>query len=125
MSEDAFERFRRLRDVPRTVDAGVQTQPTEDTATTAMSPLALFHTLHACGVRLTPYPDGMLRYKAPKGTLTPALLDALREHKEALLDMAEWYEERAGLLEYGTGQARAEVEREAWTQLEARYGRRE
>jgi hypothetical protein len=40
MLEDAFERFRRLRDVSRTVSDGVQTQPTEDTA--SMSPLALF-----------------------------------------------------------------------------------
>ena len=35
--------------------------------------------------------------------------------------MLEWFRERAGLLEYDGGMARAEAEREAWKHLEARY----
>ena len=50
-----------------------------------MTPLDLLQQLHALGVMLTPYPDGTLRYKAPKGVLTPELLDAIRQHKAALL----------------------------------------
>ena len=67
MPENAFERFRRLRGVPQTDGAGVQTPPTEDTA--PMSPLALLQALHVCGVRLIPYPDGTLRYEGETGTL--------------------------------------------------------
>ena len=90
-----------------------------------MTTIELFRTLHACGVILTPYPDGTRRYKAPKGTLTPALLAGIRDHKEALLDLAEWYEERAGILEYDAGMTRAEAEDQAWRLLEARYGQPE
>jgi hypothetical protein len=52
-----------------------------------MMTLALFQQLHTLGVVLTPSPDGTLRYKAPKGVLTPELLGALRQHKAALLAM--------------------------------------
>ena len=50
-----------------------------------MTPRTLLQQLHALGVVLTPYPDSTLCYKAPTGTLTPALLDAIRQHKAALL----------------------------------------
>ena len=52
-----------------------------------MTALDLFQEMHVLGVILTPYPDGTLRYKAPKGVLTPELLDAIRQHKAALLAM--------------------------------------
>ena len=115
MPEDAFERFRRLRGVPQTDGAGVQTPPTEDTA--PMAPLALFQALHACGVRLIPYPDGTLRYEGETGTLPPALLDAVRQHKDALLDLVEAFEERAAIAEYCGGLSRAGAERLAWETL--------
>jgi hypothetical protein len=35
-------------------------------------------------VVLTPSPDGTLRYKAPKGVLTRARVDAMRQHKDEL-----------------------------------------
>jgi hypothetical protein len=82
-----------------------------------MTALALFHKLHTWGVKLTPYPDGTLHYKAPKGIMTPALLDTLREHKEALLDLVEAFEERAGILEYDAGLAREDAEWLAWQEL--------
>jgi TubC N-terminal docking domain len=82
-----------------------------------MTALSLLEMLHTCGVRLTPYPEGTLRYRAPKGSLTPALCNAIREHKEALLALVEWLEERAGLMEYEAGMVRDEAEREAWKQL--------
>jgi hypothetical protein len=63
-----------------------------------MTTLTLFHKLHASGVTLTPCPDGMLRYKAPKGTVTPALLDAMREHKADLIDLVEAFKKRVEML---------------------------
>ena len=60
------------------------------------------------GVILTPYPHGSLR---TTGTLTPALLAQIRQHKQALLDLVEAFEERAALLEYGGGMSRVEAER--------------
>jgi hypothetical protein len=87
-----------------------------------MTPFVLLLTLRDLGVFLTPLPDGeRLHIDAPAGVLTDAHRQAIREHKQALLDMAEWYEERAGILEYEAGLSRAQAEREAWTQMEARY----
>jgi hypothetical protein len=56
-----------------------------------MTALALLQQLHELDVALEPYLDGTLRYHAPKGALTTALLDAMRQHKpgrHALV--AEW-----------------------------------
>ena len=47
-----------------------------------MTILTLLQQLHTLGVMLTPYPDGTVHYKAPKGVLTPALGEAMRQHKE-------------------------------------------
>src|SRR5437870_1577617 len=93
MAEYACERVRRLRDIAPLGSVDVQAQETEAEATGA--PLALFQQLHALGVVLRPYPDGTLRYKAPKGTMTPALLDALHQHTAELHGLVEAFEERA------------------------------
>ena len=119
MPEDAFERFRRLRGVPQTAGAGVQTQPTEDTA--PMAPLALFHVLHACGVRLIPYPDGTLRYEGETGTLPPALLDQVHMHTAALHALVEAFEERAAIAEYCGGLAREDAEWQAFLSVQGEY----
>ena len=79
-----------------------------------MTALDLLQQLHALGVVLTPYPDGTLRYKAPKGTLTPALVDGMRQHKTALLDLVEEWSERASIVEYCGGLSRVEAEALAW-----------
>jgi len=79
-----------------------------------MTALALLQQLHALGVILTPSPDGTVRCRAPKGTLTPALLDALRPHEAALLDLVEEWSERAAIAEYCGGLSREEAERLAW-----------
>jgi hypothetical protein len=50
-----------------------------------MMPLALLHHLHEQGVRVTLSPDGAIRCRASKSALTPALLDAIRQHKQELL----------------------------------------
>ena len=52
-----------------------------------MTPTALLQQLRALGVIVTRCPDTSLRWRAPKGVLTPALLDAIREHKAALLTL--------------------------------------
>src|SRR2546426_913081 len=62
-----------------------------------MTALDVLHQLHALGVSMTPSPDGTVRYKAPKGVLTPALLEMMRQHKAELLDLVEAFEERARL----------------------------
>jgi len=82
-----------------------------------MTALALLQQLRDLGVALTPYPDGTLRYKAPKGTLTPALLAALRERKQELHGLVEDFEERAAIAEYCGGLSRAEAERLAWARV--------
>jgi hypothetical protein len=79
-----------------------------------MTPLDFFHELHALGVVLTPYPDGTLRYKAPKGVLTPELLIEMRQHKEGLHGLGEVFEERAALAEFCGGLSRADAEQVAW-----------
>lgn len=79
-----------------------------------MTALNLFQDLHMCGVILTPYPNGMLHYKAPKGIMTPELLDALRQYKEALHEHVEAFEERAALAEYCGGLSRPTAEALAW-----------
>ena len=82
-----------------------------------MTALDLLQQLHEYGVILTPYPDGTLRYKAPKGVLTPALVDGMRQHKTALHDLVEEWNERAAVAEYEGGLSRAEAERLAWQYL--------
>lgn len=79
-----------------------------------MTALDLLQQLHALGVVLTPSPDGTLRYKAPKGVLTPALLDGMRQHKAALHDLVEAFEERAAILECDGQLSCEEAERVAW-----------
>ncbi len=82
-----------------------------------MTALAVLQQLHALGVVLTPYPDGTLRYKAPKGAMTSALLTAMRQHKAELHGLIEAFEERAAIAEYGGGLPRAEAEALAWAGL--------
>jgi hypothetical protein len=76
-----------------------------------MIALPLLQQLHELGVVLTPYPDGTLRYKAPKGTLTPALLDVMRQQKTELHTLVEAFEERATVAEYCGGLSREAAER--------------
>lgn len=79
-----------------------------------MTPAALLATLHTAGVVLT-LDAGTLRYKAPKGVMTPDLRQQLTQHKAAVLDLLEAFEERAAIMEYsGGGLSREESERLAW-----------
>ena len=88
-----------------------------------MTPFDLLHTLRELDVHLTPLPDGeYLHVSAPVGALTDELREGIRQHKPALLAIAEWYDERASLLQYDAGLSRAEAEREAWKYIEERYG---
>lgn len=119
MPEDAFERFRRLRGMPQTGGAGVQTPPIEDTAPD--TPLALLVSLRSLGIALRP--DGNRLYvDITAGNVTRDLLEAMRQHTEGLLDLVEAFEERAAIAEYCGGLPRVEAEALAWTQLEERYG---
>jgi hypothetical protein len=79
-----------------------------------MTALALLQQLHDLGVALEPYPDGTLRYRAPKGILTPDLVDRMREYKLELHGLVEACEERAAIMEYCGGVSRAEAEPLAW-----------
>lgn len=49
-----------------------------------MTALALLQQLHELDVALEPYLAGALRYHAPKGVLTPALVDAMHQHNPGL-----------------------------------------
>jgi len=79
-----------------------------------MTGLALLQHLHDLGIRLTPHPDGALRYLGPKGAVTPALLELMRQHKAELHLLVEAWSERAAIAEYCSGLSRAEAERLAW-----------
>jgi hypothetical protein len=79
-----------------------------------MTLLTLAQQVRTLGVVLTPSPDGTLRYKAPKGTLTPELLDTMRQHKDVLHGLVEEWSERAAIAEYGGELLREAAERLAW-----------
>lgn len=81
-----------------------------------MTLAALLSTLHTAGVVLT-LDAGTLRYKAPKGVLTPTLLQQLAEHKVALLDLVEAFEQRAAIAEYCGRLPRADAGALAWHDL--------
>src|SRR5262245_48225055 len=70
--------------------------------------------LSARGVRMTPHSDGTLRCRAPKGVLTPALVDAMRQHKAELHALVEAWSERAAMAEYDGGLSRLKAEALAW-----------
>ena len=76
------------------------------------------------GVVLT-WQGDMLHVSAPTGTLTPALKQALRQHKPQLwawcqqvaswnVDTRELWDERAAIMEYEGGLPRDEVEWQAF-----------
>jgi hypothetical protein len=79
-----------------------------------MTALALLQQLHDLGVALQPYSDGTLRYKAPKGRLTPALLKEMRQYKDGLHGLVEEWNERAAIAEYGAGLSQPAAEQLAW-----------
>ena len=79
-----------------------------------MIALDLLQQLHELGAELSPYPDGTVRCRAPKGVLTPALVDAMRQHKPELHALVEEWSERAAIAEYCGGLSRADAERLAW-----------
>ena len=58
--------------------------------------------------------DGTVRCCASKGTLTPELLDAMRQHKDVLHGLVKACEDRTAIAEYSGGVPRAEAERFAW-----------
>ena len=79
-----------------------------------MTALDVLQQLHEYGVLLTPLPDGTVRYEAPKGVLTPALVDAMRQHKAELHGLVEAWSERASIAEYCGGLSRPAAEALAW-----------
>lgn len=79
-----------------------------------MTTLELCQQLHALGVVLRPSPDGTLRYKAPKGVMTPALVKGLRQRRGEVHDLVEEWSERAAIIEYAGGLSQAEAEHLAW-----------
>jgi hypothetical protein len=56
-----------------------------------------------------------LHYKAPQGILTKVDLDALRQHKPALLLLVELWDERTAIMEHDGKLSCDEAGRLAWT----------
>jgi len=54
-----------------------------------MTALDVLQQLHELGVLLTPFPDESMRYRAPKGVLTPAMVDGMRQHNPELHTLVE------------------------------------
>lgn len=83
-----------------------------------MTPGIVLRHLHTRGVILALSDDGeSLRCRAPKGVLTTADIALLRQHKDALLALLDRHAEKAALLEFCSGVARAEAEKLAWLTL--------
>lgn len=55
-----------------------------------MSPLDVLRILRASGAIVVLRPDDTIQCRAPDGVLTPALVTAMSQHKEALLTLLEW-----------------------------------
>jgi len=79
-----------------------------------MTAVDVFQQLHEHGATLTPALDGTVRCQAPKGVLTPARVETMRELKAELHDLVEAFEERAAIAEYCGGLSRPEAEQVAW-----------
>jgi hypothetical protein len=82
-----------------------------------MTARTLLQQLHALGVVLTPYPDGTVHCRAPKGVLTPAWLDGMRQHKQELHALVEEWSERAAIMECEAGVPRAKAEACTWAAI--------
>jgi hypothetical protein len=54
-----------------------------------MTALDVLQQLHDLGMLLTPLPDGVVRYCTRKGGLTPAMVDAMRQHNPGLHALVE------------------------------------
>jgi hypothetical protein len=78
-----------------------------------MTALALLRQLYALGVALTPLLEGTLGYRAPKGVLTSALFNVMRQHKQERYALVEAFEARAAIAEHYGGLSRPEAERRA------------
>jgi hypothetical protein len=82
-----------------------------------MTALDLLQQLHELGVILMPYSDGTIRCRAPKGVLTHALVESMRQHKAELHAVVEAFEEQAAIAQYCSGFPRAEAEVLAWAYI--------
>ena len=74
----------------------------------------LLRQLRTLGVVLTPLSDGRIRYRAPKRTMTPALLTIIRQHKMELHALAADWCARVALAAYCAGLSRLQAEQVAW-----------
>jgi hypothetical protein len=77
------------------------------------TPHALLRLLRAMSFTLRP--DGNHLYvDITAGDVTRAMLEALHQHQEGLLDLVEAFEERAAIAEFCAGLPRVEAEALAW-----------
>ncbi|MDM0116496.1 condensation domain-containing protein [Variovorax sp. J22R133] len=60
-----------------------------------MSSIDFINRLAAQGIKLWT-DNGKLQYQAPRNAMTPELLDSLRQHKQALIDLLEQFGDSAG-----------------------------
>ncbi len=83
----------------------------------------LLQRLHDAGVVLA-FTGDTIRYRCPRGAMTPRLLQGLQDAKE---DLLHEYHERAGILEYDGGLPRSEAEYRAlkmlWDENTATFNR--
>jgi hypothetical protein len=70
-----------------------------------MTACEVFALLHTHGATLTSHGD-RLRVEAPADVLSDAMCQAIRMHKEALLNLLELWEERSAIAEYCGGPSR-------------------
>ncbi len=66
--------------------------------TADLEPRQLAARLAAAGATFTLRPDGSLKVAAPKGVLTPDVVEALRVHKQAVVSLVVWDQNTAEML---------------------------
>ena|SRR2546422_6848577 len=81
-----------------------------------MTVRALLTQLHSHGITITARGD-RVRVEAPAGALSAELRQAIRTHKDKLMDLLETFEERAGIMEFEAQLPRAEAEACAWAYI--------
>lgn len=76
--------------------------------------LDLMRSCHSSGFQFARAENSRVQIDAPAGKLSDQLLAVLRTHKAEMLDILEWIDERAAIMEFDGGLSRSAAESQAW-----------
>jgi hypothetical protein len=80
----------------------------------------LFLDLRSAGVVLSIDRDGRLSFDGPDDVLTDDRLSVMRAHRNELLEVVDWFNQRAAVAQYEGGLSRADAERLAAVDLKCK-----